>query len=490
MKKLLILILLFAPLAKAQTHTFCAQDQNCTFTGNNTFVSINKILYADQFAGATADVKINACLSALTGTEGTCDARGFGDSVQTIASSVTVGTYQTLLCDPATFFTPSSANLNMFFGAVNSHIKGCSVYLGSLTANSWSGSVFTYNSVNSGSNPNSTSLEDIFIYANNQQTSGTGISLNASSGFAIDFVSLRHIIIYGTNAAISLIASGTGFVNGNHLTDVIVVGSPNGYFYKATGTTSEVNGNICSPCSFEQNGVTSTGIVLTGTTSVSNNIFSPMNIWDTVGGSNPITISNTVANNNLFIGRFDGTISDSTASNTYLDVLHNTFTMPTMATSVASLKVNGTIVATPTTVSKKGSGGGDYTAANTSYAAVDTTNLCTTLTVPTGWKLIVTASGSLGTATSAVAAQVALSDVGATCGTGGTTPLIEKRYIPSAVGAGFDGGWALQVVITGDGNAHSVALLAETTNGSDSWNIQNSTSTLTPAMTFMLMPSN
>jgi hypothetical protein len=143
-----------------------------------------------------------------------------------------------------------------------------------------------------------------------------------------------------------------------------------------------------------------------------------------------------------------------------------------------------------TTVSKKGSGSADYTGANTSYAAVDTTNLCTTLTVPVGWKLNVTGSGSLGTVTAAVAAQVALSDVGATCATGGTTALIEQRYIPSAAGAGFDGRFALNVDITGDGNPHSVALLALTSTGSDNWSIQNSTATLTPAMRWHLEPSN
>src|ERR1700732_1620578 len=54
--------------------------------------SINNVVYADTQTGATADAKINACIAALPANGGTCDARGFGSTSQTIAAKVTVGT--------------------------------------------------------------------------------------------------------------------------------------------------------------------------------------------------------------------------------------------------------------------------------------------------------------------------------------------------------------------------------------------------------------
>jgi hypothetical protein len=123
---------------------------------------------------------------------------------------------------------------------------------------------------------------------------------------------------------------------------------------------------------------------------------------------------------------------------------------------------------------------------------VDTTNLCTTITVPTGWKLRIDANGSLGVNTAVVLVYVALADAGATCGSGGVTALngTVRRYTPSTFGTAYAGGFATSYVLTGDGNPHSISLVAETTNGSDAWVVQNATAPIAPAMVFTLMPSN
>lgn len=79
-------------------------------TGALTYPKINNIRYADQFAGATADVKINAAVTDLAGKSGIVDCRGFGDSTQTLAAHVQLGGTVfpgqsiTLLIDPATRF--------------------------------------------------------------------------------------------------------------------------------------------------------------------------------------------------------------------------------------------------------------------------------------------------------------------------------------------------------------------------------------------------
>lgn len=144
-----------------------------------------------------------------------------------------------------------------------------------------------------------------------------------------------------------------------------------------------------------------------------------------------------------------------------------------------------------TLVFKSGSGAGTYTNTNTTYASVDTTNLCTVLTVPSGWKLMVTASGVLESVTAAVAQSVALVDAGTTCAGGGVTALTgtERTITPPAV-ATFDAPFQTQFIFTGDGAAHSFSLAAKTSVGADAWGIQNTSATVAPSMTFTLMPSN
>jgi hypothetical protein len=145
----------------------------------------------------------------------------------------------------------------------------------------------------------------------------------------------------------------------------------------------------------------------------------------------------------------------------------------------------------PTTYLKTGSGSGNYTGTGTGYANVDTTNLCQVVTIPAGWKLIVTASAVVGSATSAVAQSFSLSDIGATCGGAGVTPLTgsERAVTPAASGT-FDATLATQAVINGDGAAHSISMQAKTSNAADAWGIQNTSTTAAPSMILQLVFSN
>jgi hypothetical protein len=136
---------------------------------------------------------------------------------------------------------------------------------------------------------------------------------------------------------------------------------------------------------------------------------------------------------------------------------------------------------------KKGSGGGNYTSASTTYVVVDATNLCLTVTIPTGFKLEVRAQGSVGTSTAIVAASVAITD-NAACSTANAGLLHETAVDAGAIGA--TAGFALGTIITGDGAAHNVALQFKTANASDSALMLNSSATLTPTMTFTMIPSN
>ena len=137
---------------------------------------------------------------------------------------------------------------------------------------------------------------------------------------------------------------------------------------------------------------------------------------------------------------------------------------------------------------KKGSGAGNYTNATTSYTVADSTNLCFTVTIPTGWKLGVSASGALATATAAVVAQAALTD-NAACATANAGILVETAPIQGA-GIGIADAFALNWVIAGDGAAHNIAMQFKTSNVADTASLINSSATIIPTMKFELMPSN
>lgn len=145
----------------------------------------------------------------------------------------------------------------------------------------------------------------------------------------------------------------------------------------------------------------------------------------------------------------------------------------------------GTVAQTLTL--KKGSGAGNYTNATTSYTVADSTNLCLTLTIPTGWKLNVSASGALGTATAAVLANAALTD-NAACSTANAGILVETQVTGTA--ATVLEPFALNTTIVGDGAQHNIALQFKTSNAADTATLQNSTATLTSTMISALIPSN
>lgn len=87
--------------------------QSLTVAATAAFANINNVIFADQQAGATADVKLNNCAAALPAGGGTCDARGFGATTQTIAATVTLSYASkpiTWLFDRATLFQCTITN--------------------------------------------------------------------------------------------------------------------------------------------------------------------------------------------------------------------------------------------------------------------------------------------------------------------------------------------------------------------------------------------
>lgn len=165
-------------------------------------------------------------------------------------------------------------------------------------------------------------------------------------------------------------------------------------------------------------------------------------------------------------------------STTGTDSGAETLTNKTLTSPVINGNPTGTGI--PTFTLKKGTAAGNYTTASTSYVQVDGTNLLYTVTIPTGWKLAISASGSTWTQTGSVVLGVELAD--------GGNALVETFVISSSVS--FPVSFALHWIITGDGASHTVDLRYRTTNGADSATILNTSSTQYPTMMFILSPAN
>ena len=127
-----------------------------------------------------------------------------------------------------------------------------------------------------------------------------------------------------------------------------------------------------------------------------------------------------------------------------------------------------------------GTGGGDYSSASGPPANVP--DITKTLTIPVGMSLHVQAHGQIGVLTASAKVFAGLADGGS---------VIPHTFIdptPSAVGVWVP--FSISGTIVGDGASHVITLQFATSNVLDSVTIENDSSSLSPAMTFVMEPSN
>jgi hypothetical protein len=120
----LFTLLLLSSVARAQTHTFPAEDTNSNFTGTNPFPSNNNIIYVDAvkyptIAAAVAAIPVGgATVYVPPGT-------------YTLAETITVPSNSRLLCADGAIITQANAqNLSVFFsfaGSTNASIENCTI---------------------------------------------------------------------------------------------------------------------------------------------------------------------------------------------------------------------------------------------------------------------------------------------------------------------------------------------------------------------------
>jgi len=136
----------------------------------------------------------------------------------TVATTITVGRNQSLICDPATVLQPGNSFLNMIAIEDGATVRGCSIDVTNQGA--YSGPVF---SLSDNYRDNShTSLTDIMIdAAGNALCDGILMSANDVGTQSIAFVSLKDIRIDGCRNGLHLAGNG-GFINGNQFQDIHV----------------------------------------------------------------------------------------------------------------------------------------------------------------------------------------------------------------------------------------------------------------------------
>lgn len=131
-----------------------------------------------------------------------------------------------------------------------------------------------------------------------------------------------------------------------------------------------------------------------------------------------------------------------------------------------------------TTYYLRGSGAGNYTTTSSSPVAVDATNLEQAVTIPVGYKLLISAAGT-GEAPSGEILIIGIADV-----TSGVVSLASDEIATSSQIP-----FAMNYVMNGDGNSHTIGLVF-TSFSSGTSTVINSAAYLSPQMTLELIPSN
>jgi hypothetical protein len=274
--------------------------------------NIGLVQYINNFSGATADVQLAACLAAVQ-AGGICDARGYGATTQTIAATITVGPKTTLQFDPSTLFMPAGASVNIFEFEPNSIIRGFTFHCGDV---SYAANVFQNDTTQIYTGGQHTELANITLDASCAHVAkGAALSLTSTAeSTGVAFLNVHDWRTNGLGAGLYMTVSATGFVNGNHFVNMQWSSSPVGWHI--TGAGGSVVGNICSPCSYEQNGSGTNGVLIDGVGgAVQNNLFIG-DIWDTPVA---VKITHTTAALNMFIGGyFDGTVLDVNHLNSFM----------------------------------------------------------------------------------------------------------------------------------------------------------------------------
>ena len=219
-----------------------------------------------------------------------------------------------------------------------------------------------------------------------------------------------------------------------------------------------------------------------------NNTFQGTTTLGTVAGNVAFTGSPTISGTLNVTGLLeaqagisvDGTHTELIPANssTLVDLsASQTLTNKTLTSPVINGTPSGTGI--PTISSKTGSKAADYTTTSATFVNVDGTNLLLTITIPTGWKMTVLASGNVSVSNTAINAFIAIND-----SVSGIISRIGQILASTTVVSG----WAVNGEINGDGASHTISL-QYASDGVNTLTIKNSANNFA-TMVLIMTPSN
>jgi hypothetical protein len=213
----------------------------------------NSVVFVDQEAGATVDAQFAACVAELP-NGGTCDARGYGATTQTITSTVLLGGSRlpfTFVFDPSTVFVPGSAGLTMFLllpgastsGVIYANTAALSGFSGNVVA--WMNNTYSNQATFQSNDAQPTNFGGVTCAGQGLST-GTCVYLQARNGATewIEFQKFGPINVSGMQYGVHAYATTNGYINSNHFAHIMCSNTVHCTTLETTYTNGSSFGNI------------------------------------------------------------------------------------------------------------------------------------------------------------------------------------------------------------------------------------------------------
>lgn len=194
------------------------------FGDNNRFSGVYRV---DQFAGATADVKLQACVSAMGASGGTCDARSLGNS--TFAASITVANENVHILLPCATITTAYPFI-VSPGVRNTRVEGCGYQGASKASGTAGGTVWNYTGTGTAFQVgDSTYAQDTAGFSAENFalfTANAGSAAKAMAFYRTQEIDLRGLLLNGgaNTGQSGLMLDGTGNYAGGNFSNVHIEG--------------------------------------------------------------------------------------------------------------------------------------------------------------------------------------------------------------------------------------------------------------------------
>jgi len=184
------------------------------FAGLLTGKQLGGAFQVDQFAGSDIGAKLTACIAGLSSAYGgICDARNFSGTVS-MASTVTVGTANTMILLPCATISTAS-QIVVPAGIRNVTLKGCGLRGASTASGSQGGTVLLYSGTGAAVQVGDPTyaVDTMGFHMDDMVINTTGSSSASAEGFAafrVQELDLGSLYFLGNSNQTAMVVDGTG----------------------------------------------------------------------------------------------------------------------------------------------------------------------------------------------------------------------------------------------------------------------------------------